>query len=361
MTGILISTSAVTSNQFDTAVPFTLNPASFEPARNLLLRNEGHGRFAEVAAELGVANPTGRSLGAVWCDFDEDGWLDLYVANDVSDNGFYRNEGGTFRDIAHAAWVADYRSAMGLAVGDWNNDGDDDLFVTHWVAQENALYDNTYADFFKNPKAKPNTVRNRREEVQTNEQSLITSSATKQEIEKPRARFVDVADLRGLGQMSLPFVGWGTEFVDLDQDGWLDLLVANGSTLEAAGPSPRPLQAQETFLLWNHAGETFHNLAIAHTGLTAKHVSRGLATSDIDGDGDLDFVIVDLDGGVRLFRNDLPGGNWVQLRLSSRAADNQPTGRGEHAVVTVHAGGTPACPIFRRVRRQFTLVSDRLR
>ncbi len=117
------------------------------------------------------------------------------------------------------------------------------------------------------------------------------------------------------------------------------MLVANGRTLEAAGPAPRQLQAQEAFLLWNNAGQTFHNLAKASESLSVKHVSRGLATSEIDGDGDLDFAIVDLDGGVRLFRNEMTGGNWVQLRLSNRDASDQLTSRGEHAVVTVHAGG----------------------
>lgn len=92
-----------------------------------------------MAPELNVQNAHGRSLGALWHDFDQDGWLDLYVANDVSDNVSYRNTGGTFEDLSHPAWVADYRSAMGLAAGDFDRDGDDDLFITHWVAQENGL------------------------------------------------------------------------------------------------------------------------------------------------------------------------------------------------------------------------------
>src|SRR4029077_1532042 len=86
------------------------------------------------------------SLGALWHDFDDDGWLDLYVANDVSDNVLYHNIGGKFEDTSHQACVADYRSAMGLAAGDYDRDGDDDLFIGHWVGQENALYDNLRVD-----------------------------------------------------------------------------------------------------------------------------------------------------------------------------------------------------------------------
>ncbi len=110
------------------------------PERNLFYRNNGNGTFSEIAEKAGVANFPGRSLSAAWCDFDEDGWPDLYVANDVSDNVMFRNLGnGKFEDLSHAALVADYRGAMGLGVGDWDNDEDMDIFVTHWIAQENAL------------------------------------------------------------------------------------------------------------------------------------------------------------------------------------------------------------------------------
>ncbi|MHC4947783.1 MAG: FG-GAP repeat domain-containing protein, partial [Planctomycetota bacterium] len=138
---------AKASRQFGTAVPFTLNPSSYEPERNLLLRNDGAGAFRDVADELGVANPEGRSLGALWHDVDEDGRLDLYVANDISDNVLFRNLGDRFADVSHPAVVADYRGAMGLDHGDYDRDGDDDIFVTHWVAQENALYASLLVDF----------------------------------------------------------------------------------------------------------------------------------------------------------------------------------------------------------------------
>lgn len=295
-------------------VPFTLNPASYPGGTNLLFHNNGDGTFTEVGGPLKVQNPEGRSLGALWHDFDDDGWLDLYVANDVSDNVFYRNIGGRFEDISHAALVADYRSAMGLAVADYNRDGDDDLFITHWVAQENALYDNLLMDF--RAKAAP------------------IAAATNSPI-----RFMDLADMRGLGQMALAYVGWGTEFVDLDADGWSDLVVANGSTLELAGPIPRKLKPQEAFLLWNQRGQTFHNLAPLNKSLSTPHVSRGLALSDYDNDGDMDLLIVDLGEGVRLLRNDMQAGNWIKIRLRSRLATGQPLGFGDGAKVIAHTGG----------------------
>jgi len=268
-----------TGMQYGFAVPYTLNPASFEPERNLLFRNRGDGTFDEVARELGVDNLQGRSLSGLWHDLDDDGWPELYVANDISDNVLYHNRGGRFEEISHAAWVADYRGAMGLAAGDWNRDGDDDIHVTHWIAQENALYDNLWRD-----------------------------QAGK------ALRFMDVADQRGVGQIALPMVGWGTEFFDLDRDGWLDLAVANGSTMETE-ETPKQLRPQASFLFWNRAGQAFHDLAPLDPALSTPRVSRGLALADYDADGDLDLLIVDRDGGARLLRNDTPGGNWIELRL----------------------------------------------
>ena len=282
--------SARTSMQYGHAVPYTLNPASFEPQPNLLLRNRGDGTFDEVAQELGLDNPQGRSLSALWHDFDDDGWADLYIANDISDNVLYLNRQGSFEDASHTAWVADPRGAMGLAAGDWNRDGDDDIHVTHWIAQENALYDNLWADLARRPDAAGGV------------RSL---------------RFMDVADQRGVGQIALQFVGWGTEFFDLDRDGWLDLAVANGSTMETE-EAPKELRPQAAFLFWNRRGEAFHDLAPADPSLSTPRVSRGLALADYDSDGDVDLLIVDRDGGVRLLRDDTAGGNWIELRLARR-------------------------------------------
>ena len=305
-----------TSKQVGSMVPFTLNPASFTGGTNLLLHNNRDGTFTDVAPTLKVTNPEGRSLGGLWHDFDEDGWLDLYVANDISDNVFYHNTGAQFEDISHPALVADYRSAMGMAVGDYNRDGDDDLFVAHWVAQENALYDNTWADF--------------------NVPRTPTNAAP---LKKYPLRFMDIADMKGLGQIALPYVGWGTEFVDFDADGWLDLVVANGSTLEEDGPAPKKLKPQDTLLFWNRRAEYFHNVTPLHAGLSEKHVSRGLAVSDFDHDGDMDFIIADLGEGVRLFRNDMQTGHWLKVRLRSRNHLGKPIGFGDGSKVIAHFAG----------------------
>ncbi len=304
------------SMQVSTAVPFTLNPASFPPGTNLLFHNNGDGTFTETAAALGVANPEGRSLAAVWHDFDDDGWLDLYVANDVSDNVFYHNERGRFLDISHAAWVADYRSAMGIAVGDFDRDGDDDMFVTHWVAQENALFESHWANYAA---------------ARTNPPVFSRTNSP--------LRFTDIADMKGVGQMALPFVGWGTEFVDLDGDGWLDLAVANGSTIEFQGVAPKKLQPQQAFLLWNRRGGLFHDLAPLHPSFAAKHVSRGLAVADFDHDGAMDIAVTDLGEGVRLLRNEMQAGRWLKARLRNVNARGQPLGFGEGCTAIAHAGG----------------------
>jgi Flp pilus assembly protein TadD len=280
--------------QFETVVPFTLNPSSYPPQRNLLYRNDG-GRFLEVADEAGVANGSGRSLSAAWADFDRDGWPDLYVANDISDNAMYHNRGdGRFDDISHAAWVADYRGAMGLAVGDWNNDGDLDIFVTHWLAQENSLLENQAGVIATRP-GEP-------------------------------MHFVDNADLLGLGQIALDDIGWGAEFVDYDNDGRLDLFVVNGSTFQEV-ENPSRLIAMRDRLFWNggadrgyfelgEAGDRgYFELGEAGGEPFARaEVGRGAAFADYDQDGDLDAAILNNGGPARLLRNDGGNGkNWLRV------------------------------------------------
>ncbi|HUF08633.1 MAG TPA: CRTAC1 family protein [Rhodothermales bacterium] len=276
------------SVQYDVVTPASLNPSSFEPERNLLFHNTGDGRFEEVALRTGVQNSEGRSLSAAWTDLDQDGWPDLYVANDVSDNALYRNLGdGTFEDVSHQALVADYRGAMGIAVGDWDGDLDTDLFLTHWIAQENALYANTRSDRIR--------------------KSGIPGIL----------QFMDVADRFGLGQIALDYIGWGTSFIDYDNDGRLDLFVVNGSTFQR-NEDFRRLVPMKSQLFWNrNSQEGFYDVSsAAGPYFEESNVGRGAAFGDYDNDGDVDAFVVNHGGAGALLRND--GGNensWLAVAL----------------------------------------------
>jgi len=288
------------TQQYQVEVPVSLNPSSFEPERNLLFRNNGDGTFSEVAKKAGVENRTGRSLSVAWCDFDGDGLPDLYVANDVSDNVLYHNLGkGAFKEISHQSLVADYRGAMGIGIGDWDGDADLDMFLTHWVAQENALYDNL------GNRLKPKN-----------------SSGTKD------IKFMDEADRYGLGQIALDFIGFGTSFFDYDNDGKLDIFVANGSTFQQKEDPSRLIPMQDQ-LFWNHnSKDGFYEVsAVSGEVFQRKYVGRGAAFGDYDNDGDLDVFVVNNDGPGLLLRND--GGdenNWLKVKLTGTKSNRSAIG-----------------------------------
>jgi len=293
-------TEQTTTRQYDIEQPASINPSSFPPQENLLYHNNGDGTFSEVAAHAKVAGTSGRSLGAVWADFDDDGWPDLYVANDVSDNVMYWNlQDGTFGDVSLVARVADYRGAMGLAVGDWDGDGDEDLFVTHWIAQENALYTNHIAHASDGNPSEPRPM-----------------------------TFMDEADRYGLGQVALPFVGWGTSFVDYDNDGRLDLFVVNGSTLQE-DEDKALLVPMTDKVFWNRGiDDGFYDVsAVSGEYFGRKYVGRGAAFGDYDNDGDIDVFVVNHDGPGILLRND--GGNqnrWLDVHLTGSPSNRSAIG-----------------------------------
>lgn len=294
------------ASQYATDIPAMINPSAFEPQRNLLLRNRGDGTFEEVAEAAGVADHRGRGLGAVFADLSGDGLLDLYVANDVSDNVLYLNNGdGTFSDLTARALVGDYRGAMGLAVSDFDNDLDLDLFITHWVAQENALYVN------------------------------ITSDLA-QEGQPPTMMFMDEADRSGLGHVALHKVGWATRFFDFDNDGERDLFIVNGSTIPLSEDKTQ-LEPMVTQLFWNGGeGRGFYELGpLAGPFFEQEVVGRGGATFDYDRDGDEDLLIMVHGQGLVLLKNETPSGN--SLRVQLRQADGNRFALG--AQVTVRTAG----------------------
>lgn len=267
--------------------PPSINPSSFRPERNLFYRNNGNGTFTEVAKEAGIVNESGRSLSASWVDVNNDFWPDLYVANDVSDNILYINrQDGTFEDFSHSAHVADYRGAMGIATGDWDTDGDMDLFITHWIAQENALYTNRWVD----------TLASRGQ---------------------GRLQFKDDSAIHGLGQSSLDFVSWATSFADFDLDSRPDLFVVNGSTFQYPD-NPSKLKPMTDQIYWNSGNKAgyFDVSAVSGPYFKEEHVGRGAAYSDYDHDGDIDLFILNHNGPGILLNNEQDlGNNWLAVRL----------------------------------------------
>jgi len=284
-------------------IPVQCGPRGLPGSGDSLYRNKGDGTFEDVSVKAGVADANGRfGMGAVWTDFNGDGRPDLYVANDAGANYLYKNNGnGTFTDVALQAGTAlsedgKEQGSMGVAVGDYDHRGRWSIFVTNFADEYNALYHHD-------------------KEFQFTDVSFVSQTA------KP----------------SVPLVGWGTHFLDYDNDGWLDLLVVNGHVypqVERAGAASS--YAQPKLLFRNNHNGTFADVTSASgAALTARAVSRGSATIDFDNDGDLDVVINNLDGAPTVLRND--GGNrqnFLVVDLAGRTSNRSAVG----AIVTVRAG-----------------------
>jgi len=274
--------------------PPSINPSVFDPISNLFFINNGDGTFREAAKEFGLDNPQGKGLEAVWMDLTDDRLPELYITNDVSDNALYRNTGHfEFLDISYPAKAADYRGSMGLAVGDWNGDQDLDLFITHWIAQENAFYSNMWAD---------------------DGSGMLF--------------FRDEADRFGLGQSSLDYVGWGTFFFDIDNDSRLDLFVANGHTNQHTD-QPEKMIGMRDLLYWNRNNEEgFYEIGeVAGDYFGEEFVGRGAAYADYNNDGKLDLFIVNHDGpGILLENQTTTENNWLQVSLEGTTSNRSALG-----------------------------------
>ena len=278
-------------------VPSALNPHVFEPQDNVFYRNNGDGTFNDVTAEVGVAAAGGRSMQAVFSDFDNDNHLDLYVANDTSTNHVYRNNGdGTFADVSDESWAADFRGSMGLTAGDYDADGDIDLFMSHWVDEENALYRNLF----------------------------------KEDGVAERIRFVDESYTAMLAEESIKQIGWGTALFDYDNDGDLDIFVTNGSTFQEI-KQPEVLIPQPDALFRNDGDGMFTDVSES-TGIAALplRVGRGATFGDYDNDGDVDIFVVNNRAPPTLLRNegDLLTGrnNWLHVKLIGTGANRDAIG-----------------------------------
>jgi len=259
------------------------NPAVYDPVPDTLFRNNRDGTFSNVTARSGIARPSGRGLGVLASDINGDGWTDLYVANDGDANQLWINErgSGVFKDEALLAGVAVNRmgqpqGSMGVDAGDVDRDGDEDLFVTNLDNEGNTLYLNVGDGLFEDRTAE-------------------------------------------FGLFKLGFTGFGTRFVDYDNDGFLDVIVVNGAVRHSSSQiqkgEPYPLK-QRSQLFHNERGRRFEDVSdTAGAAFAQLQVARGAATGDLDNDGDTDVVIFNNSGAIRVLLNEV--GNrrhWLGVR-----------------------------------------------
>ena len=269
---------------------------------DVLFRNRGAGRFEDVSRSTGIDRQKFPALGVAFADYDNDGDQDVYVANDGFPNLLYRNDGGwdlnEVGSIAGVAYSEEGRTQAGMGVdfGDYDNDGDLDLFVTNFSNDVNTLYRN-----------------------------------------EGGGEFSDATASGGLSGLARPYLGWSATFFDADNDGWQDLFVANGHLYPQLDAQSKSLRyAQRNLFYWNDGGTFVPVGAAAGVALEIEKVSRGSALGDFDNDGDVDMVVVNLNDAPSLLRNE--GGNarsWLGLELEGEASNRDGIG----ARVRLTSGG----------------------
>jgi len=276
--------------------------ANFKGSSARLFHNNGDGTFTDVSEKAKIANPKGKGLGVVALDYDNDGRMDLFQANDAAANFLYHNDGnGSFSEVALAAGVAfdpdgNARGGMGVDAEDLDGDGYLEIFVANFSDQTNALFHNDKDGLF----------------------TEITNSV-------------------GLGAISIPMSGFGSRFFDYNNDGLVDLFVLNGHPFEPINKiSPHVTYTEPPFLFEN-TGKGFREVAAEHGAPLKKFYSgRGLAVGDFDNDGDSDLLLINVGEAPALLRND--GGNrnhWLGIVLTGTTSNRDGVG----AKVTVTAGG----------------------
>jgi hypothetical protein len=294
------------------------SPDAFRGVPGVLYRNRGDGTFEDVTRVAGVYNPDDKGMGVAWCDYDNDGDADLFVANDRVANRFYRNNGdGTFTDLALMSGIAygemgNVQSNMAPVFGDVDNDGWFDLVITNFHDEPNNLYHNDGDGFFS-----------------------------------------DVSYQSRLGGFGLSLLSWGADFGDFDNDGWLDLFVANGHLDDnIADAMPNLTYEQPNELYRNVGGGVFENVSDdAGDGMRLRRVSRGVALADMDNDGDLDVLVTNCGQAPNVLRNDTINGNrWLSVETVGRRSNRDGIGArvtvvtsGRKLIREVRSGGNYPC------------------
>jgi hypothetical protein len=291
-------------------------PRGLKGAGDALFHNNGDGTFTDVSKSAGVDDPNGYyGLGVLWADFNNTGRPDIYIANDSTPKFLYKNEGnGKFRDIGLESGTGvsedgSEQASMGIAIGDYLHTGRPSLYVTNFENENDLLYRND-----------------------------------------GNWSFTEVSYPSGVALPSLPWVKWGTAFVDLDNDGWLDLIAVSGQVYPQVDTLPSGGGYRQPKLLHlNQKDGTFCDASDrAGPALTEKRVSRGLAVGDLFNDGNMDVVVSDLDGSPMILRNKgVPGRHWVSFELagtkSNRLALNarvKLVSDGMTQTEEIHSGGS---------------------
>ncbi len=256
-------------------------PEALPGVADVFYRNNGDGTFADVSKEVGVGTANGKGLGVVCGDVDNDGDVDIFVANDTTPNFLYLNErnGVEMTEDALFAGVALSEegraySGMGANLGDFDNDGYLDIVITNFQDQTNSLYHNAQSGFF-----------------------------------------TEMSFAKGIGERSLPYLAWGVDFIDFNNDGWLDLFIANGHLDDnIAEIDPIGTYAQPNQLFLSDRGIRFSESPDA--AIAQQKVSRGTAFGDIDSDGDIDIVISNLKDTPTVLRNNGDNASrWLTIKL----------------------------------------------
>jgi enediyne biosynthesis protein E4 len=268
------------------------HPDLFQPISPLVYHNDGNGHFTEVSKKIGISKP-GKGLGIALADYDRDGHIDLFVANDSMVEFLYHNKGdGTFEEVGLLSEVAvdgDGRTYAGMGVdfADYNNDGFPDLIITDLANQRYALYLNSRDSTFS------------------------------------YASFIS-----GVARATMTHSGWGVRFLDFDNDGWKDLLIAQGHDLDTVELSYPNLHYREPMLLLRNTGKEFIDVSAASGAVFSQPwLSRGMAIGDIDNDGRLDAVVTTNDGPIHILHNETPTQNhWLLLKLVGHKSNRDAIG-----------------------------------